>query len=50
MQEYIFGLYDKNDKLLDATSIDEHNPDLAIELFKEFGWDVSDKTVREIIH
>ena len=35
-KNYRFGLYSKNDDLLDSTNIDENDPVYAMELFKEF--------------
>ena len=38
MKDYIFGLYENNE-LIDQTSLDENNLNLAIELFfGEFGY------------
>jgi hypothetical protein len=34
--EYTFGLFDSHDQLIDETSIDENNEDLAWELFQDF--------------
>ena len=36
MINYMFGLFDKNGKLIDTTEIDENNPEFAMTLFEEF--------------
>jgi len=36
MMNYSFGLINKQGEILDATNIDENNPDFAMRLFYEY--------------
>ena len=38
-KNYNFGLYDKDEKFLDATNIDANDPAFAMSLFEGFGRD-----------
>ncbi len=35
-RNYVFGLYDGGDRLIDTTNVDENDPELAMELFTQF--------------